>query len=62
MVYLGATLSDDVQISSELSRRLGAAQTEFGILSKVWAHSILEVKKKIQIFQIIIHFLNIVEN
>ena len=51
MVYLGATLSNDGQISSELSRRLGAAQAEFGTLSKVWAHSTLALKKKLQIFQ-----------
>ena len=49
-VYLGAMLSTDRHMSSELSRRLGEAQNEFNVLSKIWAHSNLTVKQKVRIF------------
>ena len=36
VVYLGASISIDGSISSEISRRLGMAQQDFKALSKIW--------------------------
>jgi len=51
MQYLGTVLTEDGQVSSELSRRIGQARGEYTSLSKVWKHSSLAVKRKIHIFQ-----------
>ena len=50
MIYLGSLLSADGKIASELARRLGAAQSEFSSLARVWKHSSLSRPKKIRIF------------
>ena len=50
MVYLGCVLSRDGSSGSELSRRLGAAQDEFGKLAKVWAHCNVTRHRKVEIY------------
>jgi len=49
--YLGSLLSHDAKIGAELNQRLGAARAEFDTLSKVWAHSMLNIRRKHEIFQ-----------
>ena len=51
MQYLGTVLTEDGQVSSELSRRIGQARGEYTSLCKVWKHSLLPVKRKLYIFQ-----------
>ena len=51
MQYLGTVLTEDGQVSSELSRRIGQAKGEFTSLCKVWNHSSLSVRRKLHIFQ-----------
>ena len=43
MQYLGTVLSEDGQVSSELSRRIGQARGEYTSLCKVCKHSSLSV-------------------
>jgi hypothetical protein len=50
MQYLGTTLSEDGRVSSELSRRIGQARSEFRSLCKVWNHSSLSVNRKLRVF------------
>ena len=50
IVYLGSLLSKTCAIGPELSRRLGAAKSDFATLAKVWGHSSLSMCKKLQIF------------
>ena len=50
MVYLGSLLPADGRIASEIRRRLGAAQADLNVLSRVWRHSTLNRKKKLRIF------------
>jgi hypothetical protein len=50
MLYLGAALHSSGRIASELSRRLGIAQCDFKLLSKVWGHSSLSQKRKYEIY------------
>ena len=50
MQYLGTTLSEDGRISSELSRRIGQARSEFRSLCKVWNHSTSSVNRKLRVF------------
>ena len=50
MVYLGALISDDGRINDELSRRLGAANSEFRLLSRVWRHASIGRTRRLQIF------------
>jgi len=50
MQYLGTTLSEDGRVSSELSRRIGQARSEFRALCKVWNHSTLSVNRKLRVF------------
>jgi len=50
MIYLGSLLAADGRITSELSRRLGCAQSDFMALQRVWKHSFLNRFKKILIF------------
>ena len=51
MVYLGSAISDDGEIGSELSHRLGAARAEFDKLTKIWNHSTLTQQRNIRIFE-----------
>ena len=39
MIYLGGLISNDRSIVSELSRRIGIAQSEFVSLQRVWSHA-----------------------
>ena len=48
--YLGSTLAADGLIHNELARRLGCATADFKVLQRLWNHSTLSVKKKLQIF------------
>ena len=50
IIYLGSLLSSDGRIGSELARRIGAATADFKSLCKVWGHSSITRKRKIQIF------------
>jgi hypothetical protein len=49
--YLGCTLSNDGRHTSDLGRRLGLAMADFESLRRVWSHSSLRIKRKLQIFQ-----------
>ena len=51
MVYLGALLSSDGRIGSELNRRIGQAKGSFETLRRVWAHARLTVGWKLQVFE-----------
>ena len=50
MVYLGASLSADGRIDSEVARRIGAARADFRTLQRVWAHASLAVRDKVRIY------------
>ena len=50
MIYLGGLLTDDGTITSELSRRVGMAYSDFSSLPRVWSHANITRKRKIQIF------------
>ena len=51
MIYLGALLSADGRARGELNRRLGAAQSDFQALSRVWRHSALSRQRKIELLK-----------
>ena len=51
MIYLGGLLQYEGRGDSELSRRLGLATADFKTLEKVWLHSSLGAKRKIEIFK-----------
>ena len=48
--YLGASISDDGRIQTELGRRLGMAHADFRALSKLWHHASLSRARKVQVF------------
>ena len=50
MLYLGASITDDGRIQSELSRRIGAANADLRALARVWRQSSLSRCRKLQIF------------
>ena len=50
MHYLGTALAESGRLTSELGRRIGQARREFRLLSQVWGHSALSVKRKLRIF------------
>ena len=50
IVYLGSLLHGDGNIGSELGRRLGAAQSDFKSLCKVWGRSTVSRQRKLTIF------------
>ena len=50
MIYLCSLISDDGVITSELSRRIGMAYSDFSALQRVWSHANITRKKKIVIF------------
>ena len=50
MIYLGGLLTDDGAITSELSRRVGMAYSDYSSLQHVWSHANITRKRKIQIF------------
>ena len=49
-IYLGSLIAADGSVSSELARRLGAAQAEFKRLNQVWRHSRLSVHERIKVY------------
>ena len=51
MLYLGATVSADGSIKTELAKRLGMAWSEFNKLAKLWKHASLHRTKKSEILQ-----------
>jgi hypothetical protein len=51
MVYLGALISSDGRVGSELSRRIGMAAREFRNLRRLWSHVDLSRTKKQDYFQ-----------
>ena len=48
--YLGAVISADGSIQSELNRRLGMAGADFKVLDKVWNHTNVSNKQKYKIY------------
>ena len=48
--YLGSALSADGRLHHELARRMGAALADFKTLAKIWNHSTLSRRRKLQIF------------
>ena len=53
IIYLGALLSADGKPNSELSRRIGAAQADFKSLTKVWNHTNIGKKEKVNLSSIL---------
>lgn len=50
LTYLGASLASDGRVGSELSRRIGAAKGDFRNLCKVWRHSSLTTRRKLEVY------------
>ena len=50
MTYLGANLHADGLIRSELNKKLGIAWADFNKLHKLWNHSALTLKRKVQVY------------
>ena len=50
MIYLGGLISDDGAITSELSRRIGMAYSDFSALQRVWSHANITRKNNNLIF------------
>ena len=50
LCYLGATLSDDGLVDSEITRKIGVARSDFRHLSRIWRHSSLPRGRKIQFY------------
>ena len=50
MKYLGSLLSADGGIGPELNARLGAARSDFFKLCKIWAHTAISRRRKMEIF------------
>ena len=51
MGYLGASLASDGTAGAELSRRIGMAKHDFRALCKVWRHSTLTTKRKLEVYK-----------
>ena len=54
MIYLGALISGTGAAGKELSRRLGAARADFDKLSKIWRHSGLSRRRKIEVYKAVV--------
>jgi hypothetical protein len=54
ITYLGSAVSADGRLSKELSRRLGMAYAIFRDLARLWRHSALRRKRKVQIFNMVV--------
>ena len=54
ITYLGAMLTSDGKVHGELSKRLGATQTDFTALSKVWNHTNLSRREKMHLFNALV--------
>ena len=46
LIYLGGLISDDGTITTELSRRIGMAYSDFSALQRVWSHANITRNKK----------------
>jgi hypothetical protein len=51
MLYLGAQISGDGRVDSELSRRIGLAAGEYRALQKLWGHTSVTAKEKLSCLQ-----------
>jgi hypothetical protein len=54
MEYLGTVLSNQGGIGRELSRRIGIAKGDFATLMKVWKHTCLCRRRKLEIYKAIV--------
>ena len=54
MVYLGALLTSDGRVASELGRKIGLAYSDFAALQRIWSHANIPLQKKIVIFNTLI--------
>jgi len=54
MVYLGAALHNDGSVRNELTRKFGRAWAEFTKLVRLWKHTSLSLRRKIEIFQAVV--------
>ena len=54
LTYLGTTLAANGSVESEVARRLGAAWASFVLLDRLWKHTYLPAKRKLQIFQAVV--------
>ena len=52
--YLGATISADGSAGPELSRRIGIARGLFRTLCRVWRHSALTRRRKLEVFRALV--------
>ena len=50
LIYLGTSLVADGRVSAELSRRIGAATSDFRVLQRIWSHATLSRRQKFRIF------------
>ena len=50
MIYTGSTLNINGAPGSELNRRIGATRNEFKEIERVWKHSGITLKRKIEIY------------
>lgn len=48
MTYLGTCLSSDGRISQELAKRLGLASADFRAMARMWKHTTLSRKRKLE--------------
>ncbi len=51
MSYLGTVLTESGRVGSELGRRIGCAKADFKSLCKVWSHSSLAGKRRLEIYR-----------
>ena len=54
MMYLGTVMTADGKHGNELSRRIGIAKSDFAALQKVWKHSSLHYRQKVQIYKTVV--------
>ena len=54
MVYLGSVIHEDGRAVTELSRRLGQSKALFNKLSRVWSHSSITPRRKVEIFNAVV--------
>ena len=54
MMYLGMMMTADGKHGNELSRRIGIAKSDFAALQKVWKHSSLHYRQKVQIYKTVV--------
>ena len=50
LVYLGALISNDARISSEIGRRIGELTADFKALNQCWSHISLSIQEKLSLF------------